>query len=228
LIGTTAITSRLPKKSARLHSSVRLWQVLYLRERDGSSCMICRADGRGVRLEIDHINGDPRDDSPENLRLLCHRCNVNEYHRRVDAIVTGHEREKTAPNSVMSEIGKERSGECERNDVEARKCSGDRSLPDVKHASLELIINREKEPLFRRMVLKLAIGRSEGLTVYDALNEAAERVGISSITARRYLDKMISRAGPLRLGQGRRGHELLLPRESYWLQNGLEEKQIGV
>ena len=53
------------------------------------------------------------------------------------------------------------SGECERKHGLSE---GDESL--------ELRINREKEPLFRRVVLELALSRPEPLAVYDALHEA--------------------------------------------------------
>ena len=48
----------------------------YLSERD-HSCKICGISdwqGQKLTLEIDHINGDPKDNRLENVRLLCPNC----------------------------------------------------------------------------------------------------------------------------------------------------------
>jgi hypothetical protein len=86
----------------------------------------------------------------------------------------------------------------------------------VANESPEMQVNREKEPLFRSKCIELSL-RPEGLRVDQAVHEVAEIVQISPVTARRYLKKMTSKAGPLMLGEGPRGHQRLLLRESYWL-----------
>ncbi|MEM3439421.1 MAG: hypothetical protein QXG32_00685 [Candidatus Bathyarchaeia archaeon] len=89
----------------------------------------------------------------------------------------------------------------------------------VEAESPEIRIARAKEPLFRAKCIELCL-RPGGLTVYDAINEVAEIVGISPVTARRYLAKLTSPAGPLKIGEGPRGHQLILLREEYWEQLG--------
>jgi 5-methylcytosine-specific restriction endonuclease McrA len=37
-------------------------------------CGISEHNGKELTLQVDHINGDPYDDSPENLRLICPNC----------------------------------------------------------------------------------------------------------------------------------------------------------
>lgn len=49
------------------------YQVL---ERDEFKCVLC---GSKDILEIDHINCVPDDNRTENLRVLCHDCNVGRF-----------------------------------------------------------------------------------------------------------------------------------------------------
>lgn len=222
-------------------ASVRFWVRGYLTERDGNRCAVCGRSSAEVPLEIDHIDGDPGNWAPENLRLLCHLDNVKEYFRKIkekarlqpppmnaasevlaraerlnqpqDNLVVEREREKT---SASSQVCMEKRSVCERENVEDMdEVRVERQL-NVQHESPEMRVNREKEPLYRAKCVELAL-RPGGLTVDQALHEVAEIVQISPVTARRYLKKITSNAGPLMLGEGPRGHQRLLIRESYWL-----------
>jgi len=222
-------------------ASVRLWVRRYLTERDGNRCAVCGKSSAEAPLEIDHIDGDPRNWAPENLRLLCHPDNVKEYFRKIkekarlqpppmnaasevlahaerlnqpqDNLVVEREREKT---SAPSQMYTEKWSVCERENAEdADEARVERQL-DVVREPPEMRVNREKEPLYRAVCIDFAL-RPEGLTVDQALHEVPEKVQISPVTARRYLRKMTSNAGPLMLGEGPRGHQRLLIRESFWL-----------
>lgn len=49
----------------------------YLAEMRGWKCEICARKtwrGQTIKLELDHINGDPSNDLPENLRIICPNC----------------------------------------------------------------------------------------------------------------------------------------------------------
>jgi len=78
----------------RWATSTRLWAYRYLAVRDGEHCAICHASPT-IRntpttrdsttqnssttqntLDIDHIDGNPSNNHPDNLRLLCRQCNV--------------------------------------------------------------------------------------------------------------------------------------------------------
>lgn len=49
----------------------------YLAEVRGYKCEVCGIkewNGNGIVLEVDHVNGDPSNDHPSNLRLICPNC----------------------------------------------------------------------------------------------------------------------------------------------------------
>jgi len=172
----------------RWPASVTYWVYQYLKTRDGEKCRICGVEPPEKPLEIDHINGDPNDWSETNLRLLCKSCNVKEWHRRLKSSVS--EREKMGVGMYVDREG------------------------GVERESPELRIAREKEGLYRAWVLE-NVNRPQGLTFWEAVYEGAEAVGISPITARRYLYKMLSPSGPLYLGEGPRGHRRVLLKEGF-------------
>lgn len=49
----------------------------YLAEVRGYRCEVCKLSNwqdKPITLHVDHVNGDPSDDSPTNLRLICPNC----------------------------------------------------------------------------------------------------------------------------------------------------------
>jgi len=49
----------------------------YLFEKRGYACEVCGISehhGKELTLQVDHINGDPGNDHPDNLRLICPNC----------------------------------------------------------------------------------------------------------------------------------------------------------
>jgi len=237
-------------------ASVRYWVRWFLAARDGWRCAVCGASSAEVPLEIDHMDGDPANWAPDNLRLLCHRDNVNEYWRKIKQRTQLQPAPRTAPSEVLAQAESlnqpqdnlvvDESGEkslarslnhattslredqtsptggakwsvCERENLAGGDDVRVERQVSVVDESPEMRVNREKEPLFRSRCIELSL-RQSGLTLDQALHEVSEIVRISPVTARRYLKKMTSRAGPLVLGEGPRGHQRLLLRESYWLK----------
>jgi len=52
-------------------------QKRFVTERDGYKCTICSISdwqGQPISLHLDHADGDPSNNAPTNLRLLCPNC----------------------------------------------------------------------------------------------------------------------------------------------------------
>ena len=177
------------KRKTRYPASVSIWQYRYLVKRDGDTCQKCGISSLEKNLEIDRIDGDPGDNDPSNLRLLCHSCNVSEWHKR--------------------KFGVERVSVCVRDKSVG---AGVERQMNVEREPPEMRVARTKEPLYTAWILE-NINRSGGLTMYDAIYEGAECMDISPITARRWLMKKLTKAGMFRLGDGARGHQRILLRE---------------
>lgn len=77
----------------------------------------------------------------------------------------------------------------------------------VEHMPAEIRINEEKEGPYVAWLYE-NVDREGGLTFWDCLYEGSDRIGISPITARRYLLKKM--ATTFKFGAGTRGHKRIL------------------
>lgn len=56
---------------------IRGWAKRYLKETRGDVCEVCGIsswNGKPLSLECDHIDGNPHNNVPTNLRLICPNC----------------------------------------------------------------------------------------------------------------------------------------------------------
>ena len=140
----------------------------YLVKRDGEFCKHCKVSCKQRQLVVDHIDNYNSNNHPNNLQLLCRRCNY-------------------LKNPRLSEREPFAMCECE----------------PIQHVSFsyitnEITINKEKEPLFRKYV-EYTIDKNTEWEKEDLINSGSETVGVSIITAERYLKKMCSSTGKFML-----------------------------
>jgi hypothetical protein len=172
--------------SRRLGEKSRLWCYRFIALRDGDRCRSCgafpvtRNNGNvSLVLEIDHIDGDPWNWQPDNLRLLCKKCNLAERNRA-----------SCAPRVDSAYMRKRDEGhESTRIVREVVDC-------DDPSAPVTVRLNARYETLARTYALQLIAEKGYRLKV-EVVAGMAEVTGCSIITAARYLAKLLGPAGPL-------------------------------
>jgi len=167
--------------------NTRLWAYRFLVLRDGEQCARCfNIPTAQNELDIDHIDGDPNNNDPDNLRLLCRKCNVTlENQRRAG---------RTPPSDQYV---------CEREGKEGKASTRiSRDIVNYKEGSQEMQANFLFELDFRRWLIG-NIREQGGYPKTDAIASGAELVGCSPSTTSRYLTKLTSKEGPLKESKNR-------------------------
>ena len=201
--------------SRRWNSKTRARKYDFLVQRDGERCFICH---RGppelkLRLQIDHINGHADDSRSGNLRLLCSDCNHHEATLRASNL-----RQKGNPPRLSRGLHSDLK-EREKIPVQPQIQNGNRAatervraLVDFGAGSAEMAANELYEVPFREWVLA-QLGEGRTLGKREAIFEGAEVVGCSPTTARNYLEKLVSKAGPAEEGRGDGGQKVIRLRQ---------------
>lgn len=174
--------------------NTRLWAYRYLVARDGEICQECgKSPTTQYSLDIDHKDGNKDNNDPSNLQLLCRKCNQAKENRR---------RSKCDHNVCVSVEGSPAT-RIVRDQV------------DYLQGSPEMKANSYFEIDFRVWLLK-EIDKRKGLGVdrKEAINTGAELVGCSPMTTSRYLDKLLSKAGPLKEEKDLMGNKILVLKEA--------------
>ena len=157
----------------------------FIAERDGEQCLIC-GSGPTKRnpLEIDHADANVSNWEPDNLHLLCKRCNLEK--RAMSPKKQRRMIERYSANNV-----------CEREKkrgVESTQLA--RSMVDYTSGSVEMQANSIYELRFREWLLEQI--EANGFAIKkEAVYSGAEAVGCSPVTVTRYLSKLTSSVGNL-------------------------------
>ena len=133
---------------------------------------------RKITLEIDHVDGNFRNNTEENYRLLCKSCNVAESNRR------------RSPSDFSLSLRKRRRKEGNSATRVAR------SAVDYSSGTAQMQANNIYEVRFRNWLLA-TLQSADHLDKDDVINSGAEITGCSLATATTYLKKLTSSAGPL-------------------------------
>jgi hypothetical protein len=181
----------------RWGTNTRAWAYRYLVARDGEACSICHAIPTTQNpttqntLDIDHIDGNPNNNDPDNLRLLCRHCNV------------------TISNTSRSS-NQLSSAKRERETKEGKAATRIARLDcHYREGSPEMQANYLYEVPFRRWLMR-KVAMTGGYDKQTAIAEGAELFGCSPLTTARYLTKLTSPAGPLIETQDALGHRYLI------------------
>ncbi len=162
------MTSTIPRTQ-------RLWILRFLIERDGKKCMLCGNEAKS--LEIDHINGNPADHNPSNLRLLCHSCNV-----------------KTSMHKTRDSRCKDHGVFVEREGEKLDATTEYKNKIKYYEGSPEMQANECYELAFRNWLIAYLINYGE-IEKEEAIASGAERTGASINAVRNYLMKFTSIEG---------------------------------
>ena len=155
---------------ARNPRKARIAQVLFARQQ--GRCQLCLCVDKP--LEIDHIDGNPRNDAYPNLRLLCHRCNIAERNRQHSKSVS-----VKTPDATFQL----------------------HSNVDYSAGSPEMKVNEQVEVEFRNWAqakVRLDTVVDKDTLESDLIDGGAELMGCSIATTTRHLRKLTSSEGPLR------------------------------
>jgi hypothetical protein len=149
-------------------------------------------------LDIHHVDGNPRNNDPANLSLLCRSCNV--------ALSNRARSRKNPPSVLCVSVCEREEGEgCPATPITKEDC-------DYRQASPEMQANSLYEAPFRTWLLH-KIGTDGAYDRTAAINEGAELVGCSPATTTRYLAKLTSPSGPLAETTDILGYRILVLKE---------------
>ena len=136
----------------------------------------------------------------------CKSCGDSEKELVIDHIDTNRQNDNPANLRLLCRSCNRKNLFASHSSVSERERENMSVEAAAEQMSPELKIALDKEPQYVAWLYE-NVDRPSGLTFWDALYEGADRVGISPVTARRYLMKKL--ATTFKLGPGPRGHKLI-------------------
>lgn len=186
----------------RWATETRAWAYRFLCLRDGEICQVChRSPTTFYSLDIDHSDGNPKNNRESNLRLLCRSCNVSQENHR---------------------LAKSRSVQGERESSWTRVVK--LSVP-YRDGSPEMQANLLFEIDFRAWLIQ-HISKYEFISKKEAINSGAEVVGCNPTTSAKYLAKLTSQRGPLAEMKDMLGDLVIVSKDSL-SGNGVKSIRLG-
>lgn len=150
----------------------------YILARDGNKCYICNHTFRDNQLiVIEHVDNDPLNWEPENLKAACQSCNIK----------------KDPPYRNKRDIDTYGEGEGERGRL--------RLYNDIKHVlnlgDLAMFKNVYGELKFTDWLRKEMTKRMK-IPIEEIVYDGANITGLQPKTTREYLKKLCYKTGPYR------------------------------
>jgi len=136
----------------------------------------------------------------------CNSCSANDKELVIDHIDGNRQNENPANLRLLCRSCNRKNLIELHSSISEREREKTADEDGAERMGPELKIALDKEPIYVQFLYD-NLDRPSGLTFWDALYEGADRIGISPITARRYLLKKL--ATTLELGAGPRGHRRL-------------------
>jgi hypothetical protein len=100
----------------------RQHRAAYCENRDGRLGYKCRCTIRiSAQLQVDHIDGDPTNNKPENLQTLCANCHIYKTHANKDYATPGRKALKLVKPAGVRAQGREREARRGSADFSHRK-----------------------------------------------------------------------------------------------------------
>lgn len=247
------VGTKMPKRQ-RWTTKNYVYAYKMLVYRDGEKCALCGrvygADtskvekkhgfGDRVQLEIDEQDGNPANHADWNLRLLCRTCNLalgcgwaggtGGDMRAVCVSVCVHtctsmlRRMKTIKGARRGDRAEENAKGRERERLEGQVSTRVvREAIDFSVGTPEMQANSVFEKAFRLYVLNEVRDRGS-VSFKDAVTGGAEVTGCSPMTAKRYVDKLISPPGCLQVITDSAGQQQLAFKDRL----SEEEKRVAI
>lgn len=151
-----------------------------------------------IVLDVDHVNEDKNDWRPDNLQLLCRRCNVTKQNR--------------ARSKRPSDLSV-----CVRERMREEGCAATRvskAVVNYRSGSAEMQAAQMYELPFRRWLMQV-LRSTDHVGKEDAIYSGAEITGASITTVDRYLKKLTSSAGPLKEARDSMGGTVIMMKPEF-------------